>query len=159
MMVRPTIKEIARFIDGIQITKHCWLWIGWLDRDGYGAFRFREIPKMLAHRFSYELFVGPITSGKQILHRRGCGNRNCVNPNHLYLGTNADNMRDRDIWGNTAKGERSGLSKLSEIDVLAVRRTHKIGNYSFQNISDMFGISKSQAYRIVSGQNWKHLPL
>lgn len=99
-MDRPTTKEIARFFDKVQITKHCWPWVNPLKNTGYGRFRFKG--RMIsAHRFSYELFVGPIEPGKCILHRRECGKRNCVNPNHLYMGTNADNMRDKALWGHS----------------------------------------------------------
>ncbi len=157
-MIRPTTKEVARFFDKVRITKHCWLWLAGVDKNGYGKVRFRDISTIRAHRFSYELFVGPIELGELILHRRECGNPSCVNPNHLYMGTNIDNMRDRDTWGNGARGERSGVSKLSDSDVLAIRETYKTGDYSLRNIADMFGISKSQSWRLVTGQSWKHLP-
>ena len=97
-MDRPTTAGVARFFDNVRITKSCWLWMGYFDGNGYGCFGFRG-GKVSSHRFSYQLFVGPIELGKYILHRRECGDRRCVNPNHLYMGTNADNVRDRELWG------------------------------------------------------------
>ncbi len=157
-MKKPTTEEVARFFDKVRITKHCWVWIAPKGKKGYGRFKFRG-DGILAHRFSYQLFVGPIEPGEHILHRRECGNPSCVNPNHLYMGTNADNMRDRGLWGNPIRGERVGISKLLESDVLAIRRAYKTGRYYFREIADIFNISRAQAYRIVRGIQWKHLPL
>ncbi len=155
-MDRPTTKDVARFFGKVQITKHCWLWLPPLNPKGYGRFDYNN-KRVLVHRFSYELFVGLIELGKQILHKRECGNRHCVNPLHLYMGTHTDNMRDMRIWGNVNAGERNGNSKLCESDVLAIRRAYKKGSYCFREIADNFNISKSHAYNIVRGIRWKHI--
>lgn len=105
-MDKPTAKEFARFLDKVQITNSCWLWIASLS-NGYGRSGFRG-KAMGAHRLFYELFVGPIEMGKYILHRKECGNRSCVNPHHLYMGTQKDNMRDMRLWG---KPNMHGLGK------------------------------------------------
>ena len=157
-MVRPETKEVARFFDKVNITKSCWRWVGYLNKKGYGRFKFHG-EYIIAHRFSYQLFVRPIELGKQILHRRECGNRNCVNPHHLYMGTAANNVRDRNMWGEAVRGEVAGNSKLSKSDVLAIREAYKTGNYYFREIADIFNICRAQAYRIVRGIQWKHLPL
>lgn len=158
LMDKPTTKEVARFVDKVQITKHCWLWEANKNKKGYGQFKFRR-KNIMAHRFSYQLFVGQIGSGKQILHRRECGNRACVNPHHLYMGTPADNVRDREAWGIAVKGEVAGNSKLCKSDVLAIRKAYKTGSYYFREIADIFNISEAQARRIVRGTQWKHLPI
>ncbi len=155
-MDSPMTKEVARFFDKVNITRHCWLWSAAKYRNGYGAFSFCG-GNIKAHRFSYELFVGPIEMGKLILHRRECGNRNCVNPNHLYMGTHRDNMRDMCIWGNIALGERSGNSKLSKSDVINIRKYHKDKAYKTKDIAEMFDISQMQVGRIVRGLSWKHI--
>ncbi len=157
-MDRPTTKEVARFFDKVQITKHCWLWEAQISDKGYGQFKFHGsgIP---AHRFSYQLFVGPIEPGKMILHRRECGNRSCVNPNHLYMGTNADNVRDRELWGNPGIGEKHGRAKLSESNVLAVRRIHKDKRCGYAETAESFGVTPALIGSIVRGRLWRHLPL
>ncbi len=155
-MDKPTTAEIARFFDKVLITDSCWLWISALDKDGYGKLKFHQ-KQFQAHRFSYELFVGPIELGKYILHRKECGNRNCVNPHHLYMGTPADNVKDRQTWGKLVRGEDHGNARLSEKDVLDIRRIHKDKQITFKNTADLFGISPTYVGQIVSGKNWKHL--
>ena len=70
----------------------CWLWVGCVDRGGYGYTRMKGI-QTRAHRYIYEMYKGAIGEGKSILHK--CDVRCCVNPDHLYEGSQLDNMRDR----------------------------------------------------------------
>jgi HNH endonuclease len=92
-------------------TTGCWLWSLKPNRDGYGKFGHK---RKLAHRVSYEAFVGIIPSGKCILHR--CDTRNCVNPDHLFIGTQQDNMADmyakgRDNLSGLQRGQRTEILK------------------------------------------------
>jgi hypothetical protein len=70
----------------------CWEWSGWVSPDGYGIFNDSSIPTRSAHRVSYLLSKGPIDQGMQICH--ACGNRRCVKPTHLYMGTAKHNATD-----------------------------------------------------------------
>ena len=97
----------------------CWLWFAASVR-GYGHFRFRG-RQCRAHRVAYEMFIGPIPSGFSVLH--DCDTPSCVNPQHLRLGTQADNMRDMMDRGRTLTGSRNHSAKLTEDDVLAIRAT------------------------------------
>lgn len=90
-----TLKD--RFIEKISIGNDCWLWLGGVlaNTMGYGQIGIggrRDRKTLLAHRVSYELFIGPIPSGLQVLHE--CDNPPCVRPRHLFLGTQLDNMKD-----------------------------------------------------------------
>ncbi len=155
-MDSPETKDVARFFDKVQITKSCWFWKIWLSVNGYGLFWFRG-KYIRAHRFSYELFVGPIKDSKMILHKRECGNRNCINPHHLYMGTNADNMRDMMLWGNATNGQNNGSAKLSESDVLTIRRIHKNNRHGYAKSAELFGVSATTIGIVVRGLRWKHI--
>lgn len=82
----------------------CWLWTGWHDADGYGklAIPSPSRSQLLAHRVSWEIHHGPIPAGKCVLHR--CDTPSCINPAHLFLGTQADNMRDMHAKGRGRNG-------------------------------------------------------
>jgi len=81
----------------------CWEWKGAKVGSGYGEFWF-EGAMVLAHRFSYELFKGPIPEGKLVCHM--CANRRCVNPDHLWLGTHKENTEDCILKGRFSKGNK-----------------------------------------------------
>ena len=157
-MDKPTTKELARFLTQVHITKNCWLWIGKTKKGEYGQLCFRG-KNILAHRFSYELFVAPIKSGLCVLHRRECGNPSCVNPHHLYMGTHADNMRDRSKWGKTPGrgGESNHNAIITDSIVLEIRGIRKDYGYIYKKIAMMYGITESHVGHIIREESWKHL--
>lgn len=106
---------LERFWPKVQKTDCCWEWTGYVMPNGYGTFgRGRAIEgKVYAHRFAYEALVGPIPVGQHVCHR--CDNRRCVRPDHLFLGTQRDNMRDM-----VAKGRKRVWNR----DIAACKRGH-----------------------------------
>lgn len=94
---------IERFGYRVRVTPHCWEWLGALGDSGYGTFGVSSGRSVQAHRFAYESFVGPIPEGALVDHR--CRNRGCVNPQHLRLATNKQNMENLGA-GRGASGVR-----------------------------------------------------
>ncbi len=96
----------------------CWIWQRGKSL-GYGALYLPEGVHVHAHRFAYELWVGPISSGQFVLHN--CDIRACCNPDHLRTGTHEDNMQDMRDRGGQVSGERHGNAKLTQSDVAKIR--------------------------------------
>lgn len=132
----------------------CWLWTGALASDGYGLVSQRVDGKNIckrAHRLSYELHVGPIPTGASVLHK--CDTPICINPQHLFIGTQKDNTDDARRKGRHVHGERHGASKLTEDDVRAIR----IDSRSLREIAKAYGVTPGPIYAIKSGRKWRHV--
>lgn len=158
----------SRFLSKVQISdeNNCWEWLAGIDRKGYGRFHFKKAGKWKrgrAHRFSWLLFIGKIPKGMLVCHH--CDNPACCNPRHLFVGTNQDNMTDRNRKNRQARlrGSMNGISKLTENSVLEIRRilkkrkSPKDRELSFPKIAKMYGVSRSTISAISTGQNWAWL--
>ena len=131
----------------------CWEWLGRRDEKGYGRVGFNSRPNVGAHRVSWTLTHGD--PGEQfVLHR--CDNPPCVNPDHLFLGTQADNNRDRHAKGRTGGfvGTRN-RAKTSPEDIADMRDLRRSG-MTQQDIADRFGLSRGNVAKIVKGALPKH---
>jgi len=141
----------------------CWLWDGALMNSGYGAFRFRG-GTHTAHRVSWTLHRGEIPEGDGyhgtcVLHR--CDVRCCVNPDHLFLGTNEDNVHDmfakgRQSRGHHPRGERHSQSRLTRGEVLQIVRRRRAGETGVSVAKD-FAVTPSAVGRIMTGRAWSHV--
>lgn len=126
----------------------CWVWQGPLDKAGYGRSKGKAI-----HRLSYEIFRGPIPAGHGVLHH--CDNPPCVNPEHLFTGTQAENMADMARKGRANRtprisGDSHPRSQLTEAQRAEVRRDYK-GAYGEQAaLAKRFGVSKHVINRTVN---------
>jgi len=132
----------------------CWEWQGGERGPGYGQFSINRYPQ-LAHRVSYELAYGPIPDGLMVCHK--CDNRKCVNPNHLFLGTGQDNSADMIAKQRQCSGEKNGIAKLTNDDIVRIRVLHASGR-SCRSIAPEFGVSNVLINRIVKRLAWKHIP-
>lgn len=138
-MARPKSDETKRFLDKIKIMETgCHEWQAGLARGGYGKFQ-NNGKTITAHRFAYQKFVGNI-GDKHVLHK--CDNRKCVNPEHLFLGTIAENVADMD-----KKGRRNTLRKVTVEQVKEIKNLLAL-RYSQQHIANMFGINQTTVSRI-----------
>lgn len=130
----------------------CWLWLAGTNASGYGIINHGS-KSVLAHRLSWTAFVGQIPEGMHVLHR--CDTRPCVNPAHLFIGTNFDNVQDK-VRKHRAigqPGEQNRNAKLSRDDVLLIRSDTR-GCY---RIARDFGVSPQTIWRVKTNNNWKSL--
>lgn len=132
----------------------CWEWTGALNRHGYGSFWLDKC--VLAHRIAWRLANGPIPEGKLVMH--SCDNRICCNPEHLFTGTNQDNMDDMVEKGraNRMPGETHPMSKLTERAVLWIRMWAGCG-YKQVDIASAFGIDQTNVSCITTRKTWRHI--
>lgn len=134
----------------------CWEWSKAREVSGYGVQQF-DGRKQGAHRVSYQLFIGAIPFGMSVLHR--CDNRCCVNPDHLFIGTQAENMADMVRKGRSAKqkGEAHPGAKIDEKTALHIFEQAKKGQLSQRKIAAMFCISQANVSSILNRKRWSHL--
>lgn len=129
---------------------------GYLELRRYGG-------RFLAHRLVYEYYNGPILKDQHVCHH--CDNPSCLNPEHFFLGTHADNMRDKAIKGRSHRpfghthnrGEKSGNAKLTKQKVCEIRRLFQTGKYTKAALSRKYNISDRHVGDIVRNKVWTHL--
>lgn len=141
----------------------CWVWSDKPKPSGYGVLNIRNAGKpqlFSAHRLSYVIHIGPIPdhhvgAGETLRVCHRCDTRLCVNPKHLFLGTDADNLRDMERKGrsNHPKGEASGMAKLTDTAVLAIRADRR----STREIAKHYGVDHGHVGNIKRLEVWKHL--
>jgi hypothetical protein len=142
--------KVARCVHG------CWLWRSTLGSKGYGIIRRPGSRKHhFAHRVAYELTYGPIPINLCVLHK--CDVRRCVNPTHLFIGTQADNTADMMNKGrhrtNPVIGSEHGRTHLTEADVQYIRRAH----LKQRELAEQFGVAQTTISAILRRETWKHL--
>ena len=131
----------------------CWLWIASVSKKGYGWFYYPPRNMVAAHIVSWELYRGP-RNGLSVLHH--CDNPCCVNPDHLRLGTQQENVDDRERRQRRAppKGTKNGRARLTEAQVLAIRADTRWPRF----IAIDYNTPTSTIKKIKGRRTWKHLP-
>lgn len=172
-MKRRPLQE--RFWEKVDKTGDCWLWIGRCWTNGYGRFLLgskvdRSRREVLTHRLSYEWANGPIPDNLLVCHscdanypRSDITYRRCVRPDHLFLGTPADNSIDMANKGR-AKGksknfrtEYRGRSIMTPDTVRAMRQEYATGNWTVAEVASHFGIGKSGTEHVLYRQSWRDI--
>lgn len=164
-----TIQRFWSKVNRTADSSACWEWMAALDSKGYGQ-HVTQGKRFIAHRFSFLSHYGFLSPGKVICHT--CDNRACVNPHHLWEGTQKENLRDSrkknrlgnpdfslgEVWRptNRSTGGKTG-SKLTPCDVLYIKALKLEGKRSGYSIAKQFGVVKSCIYGIWRGERWKDI--
>jgi hypothetical protein len=157
-VAKPSRSEFEyRFWSKAKKAGGCWVWQarGRVGK-GYGKFSVRRGWNQLAHRVAWSLVNGEIPDGLHVLH--SCDNMLCVNPVHLFLGTNKDNIDDKVGKGRQSKGGDYSSAVFTEADVREMRRMRFDLGMSYGKIAKAFGKAYSaQIWQIVNKRVWKHV--
>ena len=161
---------IVRFWSKVARRLGCWEWQAGVSTKGYGKFSVSPGHDIGAHRFMYQLLYGPIPNGLYVCHH--CDNPRCVRPDHLFLGTNSDNILDGVRKGRAATGDRSGprlypermirgeqhhSAKLTATDIVSIRAQAAQGIRPAR-IAKAFNVAHSSIAKILYGRSWRHIP-
>jgi hypothetical protein len=154
---KPTENDKNRFWSKVIKTDNCWFWVGGLTSAGYGSFKMQHqtfVTSRVAWVISHNI---DIPQGLLVCHK--CDNPVCVNPSHLFLGTNIDNYLDSYTKGR-AKGR--GCARLSDADVIAIRETYKEYGYKngygigMKHLARIFGTTYSTIQRVIYKKHYNH---
>lgn len=154
MPVRSTEKDFWNKLEKLE--NGCWEFSGYKSKDGYGLLTFHGRPER-AHRLSYKLSVGEIPRGLVVCHR--CDNPACGNPEHLFIGTQSDNIADRvnKKRDGDHKGIKNGRAKLRENDVVEIRKYYAAGGSTKADIAVRYGVTDVLVGMIVRRKIWRHV--
>lgn len=136
----------------------CWIWMGSKLRAGYGQFRGTK-----AHRVAYQLTKGPIPKKLFACHK--CDRPECVNPDHIFIGTAKDNMEDKMRKGRQGdsgtktppSGSKNVKAKLNEVQVLEIRKIYQSGKLSSSELARSYNVTKSTICCIIRRKTWNHI--
>lgn len=162
----------TRFWRYVAKSERCWEWQGYVNKNGYGYISAKLDPEstktttLAAHRFSYAIANGvdcaSMPSDVFVCHH--CDNKRCVRPDHLFSGTQSDNLRDAARKGRMSttvrresrRGERNGKARLTVEAVRLIRRARRDGE-TFAAISGRLGVSLSAVSHVAYGDTWGHV--
>ena len=157
-----TEKDKDRFLSRILFTENpnkCWLWGGSFDKYGYGQFHlnasYKKKKTLKATRISYYIHNNIDPLGLCVCHK--CDNPKCCNPNHLFLGTNRENIKDRDLKSRQAKGEKAASSKLKESDIKDIREKYMTNGTSWRKLAREYGVHNRTIGKILHSNTWNHI--
>lgn len=156
--IKEALAELPKhFTSKIEITDGCWIWKAYKHKLGYGIIRVSG-QNYGAHRYSWLLFNGEIPKGLNVLHK--CDVRYCVNPDHLFLGTQNDNVMDMIAKDRKSiiTGENHWRSKLTQNQVDEIRIAYikgSIGEFSTRGLARKYGVCQATIREILTNKIWK----
>jgi hypothetical protein len=147
-------RNVNKYSDPAFSELFCWDWKGYKNKKGYGKFGIgREVH--YAHRVSWEIANGTPLSAINVCHK--CDNPSCVNPSHLFIGTQSDNLNDASVKGRTSRGESRPAARLTEESVREIIQLHRNGEILQRQLAGQFGVSIATINNIVNKNSWKHI--
>ncbi len=158
---RIQTRSIEDFWKRMQKPIGCWLYDGAREINGYGYVRnpLGDSPKYItAHRLAWILKNGPIADGLKVLHT--CDVRGCCNPEHLFLGTDADNRKDMVAKGRYTFGEKSRSATLTEAQAREIVRDYRLFSPRRSNADELakrYGVDRHTVYLVGSRRTWRWL--
>lgn len=155
MLISFSDAQKQRFWAKVCKTDECWLWVGPFDKDGYGKFAITGRGWIRAHRASYMINLGEIPNSLCVLHR--CDTPACIRHDHLFLGTQADNARDKVQKQRSMIGERNPRSKLTEEAVVEIREKYSTGFYTQGILAKLYRVCPATIQHAVNGRNWRNV--
>ena len=143
-----------RFWSKVDKSGECWIWIACLDSKNYGSFSRSPGESKLAHRAAWELTNGPVPAGLFVCHH--CDNPPCVRLDHLFLGTQSDNMEDARAKGRQGRalGERNANAKLTTTKAQEIRRLSQRG-FSQLQLGRLFGVDHTTIGHVLRCNTWR----
>ena len=157
-MGTPRVPLAERFWDKVNKSDGCWTWTAASNEKGYGVIGAGNGRNVLAHRASWSLAFGPIPDRLKVLHR--CDVPSCVRPDHLFLGTAADNTADMIAKGrmrhSPRRGESNYRARLTDERVRYIRQERTRGR-TLASLAAEIGVHLSTIHYASNGKNWRHV--
>lgn len=158
-------KHITLFWNKVDKSSGCWNWTAALNEKGYGIFH-DGLRTDKAHRIAWRLLIGEIKDNLCVLHK--CDNPRCVNPDHLFLGTRADNNADMKskgrhvpggtyTSGNYVRGADHHEAKVNPDIVREIRSKYIPGVYGYMRLAKEYGLGASTVHKIIHRRTWDHV--
>jgi hypothetical protein len=168
----PLIERFWSYVDRSGGDEACWIWTGGRNIRGYGVFRIGST-KINSHRYAWIIIRGPVPDSLYVCHDcPGGDNPACVNPAHMFLGTNGDNQRDASAKGRSAhgdnhpsrlhperlkRGEENGQSKLTTEQVRSIRVEYATGAMTQDELAQKYHVVRNAIWMIVRRKTWVHV--
>ena len=146
--------RFAAYADSSAGPGGCWPWTSALTEHGYGLIHVDGKVRRATH-VAVELDGRAVSEGQVVRH--SCDNPPCVNPRHLRVGTQRDNVNDAMARGRAQRGSTNGCAVLDEDQVAQIRMLRSVDTTPYRDLADQFGVSVSTIARVVTGQGWRHV--